>query len=254
MTDGMDQAKFRTPRVLGRHSALMLLGRIYRKGISKWLEAVRSLSKHLKMWPVSPGQFSKLYSMLFRPSLHVAAVWCHGAVLNFYIGDQCLKKDPDTQLEMVARTLSGVYREHRALALGISLHQDNCDCHSVWLCRLRLRSMHYDPSTYWRIRKDLALFRTVAQWSVWTAFLFLVTACTRSVLCCESTRGFREGKNQWVVQFMLLLVALKVYRWSVLNYLRTGHSSFLSLWQNHWDSRIDMGSTLNIIRWPSWVR
>jgi hypothetical protein len=161
MTDGMDQAKFRTPRVLGRHSALMLLGRIYRKRISKWLEAVRSLSKHLKMWPVSPGQFSKLYSMLFRPSLHVAAVWCHGAVLNFYIGDQCLKKDPDTQLEMVARTLSGVYREHRALALGISLHQDNCDCHSVWLCRLRPSSMHYDPSTYW-IRTDLALFSSLS--------------------------------------------------------------------------------------------
>jgi hypothetical protein len=86
--DGMDQAKFRCPRVLSRSSKLLL--------------------------------------SLFRPTLHVAGAWLHGGKFNFFVGDEDIKKDPNTQMEMIARTLDDVYIEFQSLAAGMSLQQDNC--------------------------------------------------------------------------------------------------------------------------------
>ena len=85
--DGMDQAKYRTPRVR--------------------------------------EQGSKILERLFRPQLHVAACWNHGRSLWFFIGDECLKKGSETQMEMLARTVSDVVDTGRALPAGLCLQQDN---------------------------------------------------------------------------------------------------------------------------------
>ena len=118
--DGMDQSKFKVPRT--------------------------------RMPP------SKLYQRLFRPTLHLAASWLHGRAINFFVGDEDLKKDASAQLEMLSRTLNSLAG---GMPMGICLQQDNT---------------------------------------------------------------YREGKNRFVMNFLVLLVGLGVVRWAVANFLRTGHS------------------------------
>lgn len=123
--DGMDQSKLRTPRFQGR--------------ISKMAEA------------------------LFRPTLHLAAVWIHGKKIHLPISDESLKKDSTTQLEQLARALSDLVADvgSGGLPLGCMIQQDNC---------------------------------------------------------------FREGKNQFVLLFALILTIAGAFRWTGLSFLRTGHS------------------------------
>lgn len=87
MLDGMDQAKFKTPRVR--------------------------------------QQPSKLFSQLFRPRLHVSGTWIHGKRLYFSVSDMDLPKDSGTQLEQLARALNAVCSEHSCLPLGLAIQQDN---------------------------------------------------------------------------------------------------------------------------------
>ena len=88
--DGMDQAKFRVPRLLNDRK-------------SKRLEA------------------------LFRPALHVVGSWLHGHILNLAITDEDLKKDSETQAEVILRTLGDAWEAAGfELPLGIHLQQDNC--------------------------------------------------------------------------------------------------------------------------------
>lgn len=90
MLDGMDQAKFKIPRVRGRDN------------ISN----------------------SKLFSSLFRPRLHVAGTWIHGRRLTLWVADEDLCKNSTTQMEMLARCLSDVNNEH-GLPFGLCCQQDN---------------------------------------------------------------------------------------------------------------------------------
>jgi hypothetical protein len=123
ITDGMDQAKFKVPRTGERKS--------------------------------------KLLDSLYRPMLHLAACWIHGFNLAFFVSDSDLKKDPNTQMELIARSLSTVYDHLGYLPMGFQSQQDNC---------------------------------------------------------------FREAKNQYYTGFLLLLVVLDVFRWTLAQFLGVGHS------------------------------
>lgn len=89
--DGMDQSKFKIPRVATRIS----------------------------------GSTSKLFQRLFRPTLHVSGAWCHGHILNFWVADGDLRKDSSTQQEILSRTLSDIYNKHGCLPMGLICQQDN---------------------------------------------------------------------------------------------------------------------------------
>ena len=128
IADGMDQAKYRCPRVR--------------------------------------EQSSKLLSRLFRPTLHVAATWNHGRSLTFFVGDECFRKDSQTQIEMLTRTISEVIDSARRLPAGLAVQQDNT---------------------------------------------------------------YREGKNTYTMGWLCLLVCLRVFRYTLANFLRTGHSSLHSM-------------------------
>ena len=64
--DGVDQAKFRLPR-------LDVLGRI-------------------------PHAMEKVH----RPALHVSAAWVLGCTIQFFVADEDLKKNSESQIEMLA--------------------------------------------------------------------------------------------------------------------------------------------------------
>ena len=85
--DGMDQAKFKLPRVKGRQS--------------------------------------KLFQRLFRPRLHVAASWVHGESISFAISDEDCKKDSSAQCELVSRAIDGVLTRAGGLPHGLAVQQDN---------------------------------------------------------------------------------------------------------------------------------
>lgn len=87
IADGMDQAKFKCPRV--RTTA------------------------------------SKLFSRLRRPTLHVAATWCHGKELFFSVSDEDLCKNSEAQMEQLSRALSSVFSDLAFLPPGLCLQQDN---------------------------------------------------------------------------------------------------------------------------------
>ena len=63
---------------------------------------------------------------LYRPNLHLAAVWVHGFRLFLYVTDADTKKDPNTQMEMVSRAISSVVDACGQLPAGIISQQDNC--------------------------------------------------------------------------------------------------------------------------------
>ena len=88
ITDGMDQAKFKCPRVVGRRS------------------------KHL--------------DSLYRPTLHCTGVWCHGVRLFLWLANEDVKKDSVTQCELIFRSLSIILQTHSQLPLGCHLQADNC--------------------------------------------------------------------------------------------------------------------------------
>lgn len=87
IVDGMDQAKFRTPR--------------------------------------SRKKTSKLLSTMRRPCLRASACWAHGFALNLAISDEDLKKDSESVAEQVARTLDNILLQKNALPAGCNLQADN---------------------------------------------------------------------------------------------------------------------------------
>ena len=87
--DGMDQCKFKVPRLKGG------------------------------------ARQSKLFQRLFRPTLHLSACWLHGYQMYLYVTDQDVKKDSCAQVEQLVRTLSDTWTTIGDLPHGISWHQDN---------------------------------------------------------------------------------------------------------------------------------
>lgn len=90
MVDGMDQAKFKLPR----------------------MRSEDNLSN------------AKAFASLFRPRLHVAGTWVHGRRLTLWVSDEDVCKNSTTQMEMIARSLSAVHNEH-GLPYGFCCQQDN---------------------------------------------------------------------------------------------------------------------------------
>jgi hypothetical protein len=86
--DGMDQAKFKVPRV--RAAAT-----------------------------------SKLLGRLFRPTLHMTAAWIHGRSMHFWVSDENLCKDSSTQAEIFSRVLDDLFSLGRGWPLGLAVQQDN---------------------------------------------------------------------------------------------------------------------------------
>ena len=84
--DGVDQAKFRVPRVLTKTHA---------------------------------------FDKLIRPTLHVQGAWCEGFAYHFAVADADMKKDTNNNLEVIARLIYGMYQKYGALPLAISLIQEN---------------------------------------------------------------------------------------------------------------------------------
>jgi len=84
--DGMDQAKFRVPRVLQKTHAL---------------------------------------DKLLRPALHVQGAWCHGFGYHLAVSDTDMRKDTNNNVEVMARLLSQMYNTHQGLPLGLHIQQDN---------------------------------------------------------------------------------------------------------------------------------
>lgn len=86
IVDGIDQAKFRIPRIL-------------QKG--------HSLDK------------------LLRPALHVQGAWCHGFGYHLAVSDADMKKDTNNNVEVIARMLSELCTAHGGLPASLHLQQDN---------------------------------------------------------------------------------------------------------------------------------
>lgn len=88
MQDGMDQAKFKCPRL-------------------------------------GSQPLSKLLSTLYRVKLHVAATWVHGSCLLLSVSDEDLCKDAAAEMEQLSRGLERVYLRHGSLPLGLCCQADN---------------------------------------------------------------------------------------------------------------------------------
>lgn len=84
--DGVDQAKFRVPRVLR-----------------------------------TTHDFDKLV----RPALHVQGAWCHGFCFHLAVSDADMKKDSNNNMEVLARVLEDLHVRHGAVPRSIYLIQDN---------------------------------------------------------------------------------------------------------------------------------
>ena len=85
--DGMDQAKFKTPR--------------------------------------QRGPKSHAFAKLVRPALHIQGVWCHGFGFHFACADADMHKDTNNNIESVARMLSSIHRRFGGLPSTVTLQQDN---------------------------------------------------------------------------------------------------------------------------------
>ena len=84
--DGMDQAKFRVPRVLTRSHA---------------------------------------FERLLRPALHVQGIWAHGGGYQLAVSDSDVCKDTNSNVEVLCRLLNDLYAKFRTLPLGLHLQLDN---------------------------------------------------------------------------------------------------------------------------------
>ena len=87
--DGMDQSKFKCPRLRSKET-------------------------------------SKLLSKLYRPRLHVAASWVHGRAIYFVaISGEEMPKDATAEIEQLARSLDNVLSDCGSLPVGLSCQADN---------------------------------------------------------------------------------------------------------------------------------
>ena len=87
--DGMDQAKFRMPRVDPR------------------------------------ARRSKLLDRLYRPTMHVVCTWVHGHSISFFQSEEDVRKNSVTSTEATAIALSDVLNQVGRLPLTLHCQHDN---------------------------------------------------------------------------------------------------------------------------------
>ena len=80
--DGVDQAKFRVPRVSTKTHA---------------------------------------FDKLIRPALHVQGAWCEGFAYHFAVAKADMEKDSNNNLDVIARLNDDMDQNYAALPLAISL-------------------------------------------------------------------------------------------------------------------------------------
>ena len=84
--DGMDQAKFRVPRVFVK---------------------------------------TKCLDSLIRPALHVQGAWAHGFGYHLAVMDPDMCHDTNNNVEVISNMLEQIFSGHRGLPMGLHLQQDN---------------------------------------------------------------------------------------------------------------------------------
>lgn len=84
--DGMDQAKFRLPRVFVK---------------------------------------TKCLDSLIRPALHVQGAWAHGFGYHLAVMDPDMCHDTNNNVEVISNMLEQIFKGHRGLPMGLHLQQDN---------------------------------------------------------------------------------------------------------------------------------
>jgi len=62
---------------------------------------LQGYSSHLSHLRPSAGRIPKALEKLHRPALHIACAWVLGCCIEFFIADEDLPKDPQTQMEML---------------------------------------------------------------------------------------------------------------------------------------------------------
>jgi hypothetical protein len=84
--DGMDQAKFRLPRMFIT---------------------------------------TKCLDSLIRPALHVQGAWAHGFGYHLAVMDADMRHDSNNNVEVVSHMLEQIFKGHKGLPMGLHLQQDN---------------------------------------------------------------------------------------------------------------------------------
>ena len=69
---------------------------------------------------------NKNQELLFRPTCHLTACWLHGFKLFLPLSDEDVKKNSETQMEILMRSLSELRQKHRKLPQGFWTQADNC--------------------------------------------------------------------------------------------------------------------------------
>lgn len=102
--DGMDQAKFKMPRLDPR-------------------------LRH-----------SKLVERLYRPQQHIVASWLHGHSLRFWVSGEELPKNSETSIEAMARALSECLNDVQRLPLTLHCQHDSTyrEAKNQYFCRFLL--------------------------------------------------------------------------------------------------------------------
>ena len=72
------------------------------------------------------NRLCKSLEPMYRPTLHLVAVWLHGFRLLLPISDENVKKNSETQIELIMRGLQALHDSFQQLPAGMHLQQDNC--------------------------------------------------------------------------------------------------------------------------------
>lgn len=72
------------------------------------------------------ARVSKSIELLFRPTTHLTGCWLHGYQLFLSLADENLKKDSETQCEIIMRALSHLKDNCGSMPCAFHLQSDNC--------------------------------------------------------------------------------------------------------------------------------
>lgn len=77
-----------------------------------------------------PRNMACQFSDLERPTMHLAGVLTHGLQEAYWISDADLKKDPNTEIDLLCRAVENVYdecqRSSRKMPAHVNIRGDNC--------------------------------------------------------------------------------------------------------------------------------
>lgn len=96
--------------------------------------------------------FTKSFSDLIRPAMHVQMCWRHFHSMEFAIADPELPKDSCSHMECLSRLFTGIFDKHKALPrhLFVALDNTSRDNKNAWILRyfIKLRILNTFESIY----------------------------------------------------------------------------------------------------------